>query len=77
LARGEAHARVFFFAPSKTLIHQDGKTSSTVGTLVSSLHYLEDIESDTEKTAFFVFPDISVRMEGAFRFKMTLYEIVG
>ncbi|ORY02696.1 hypothetical protein K493DRAFT_194001, partial [Basidiobolus meristosporus CBS 931.73] len=44
------------------------------GTLVSSLYKLRDI--DQSENGFFVFPDISVRLEGRFRLRFNLYEIV-
>jgi hypothetical protein len=52
------------------------KTRHLTGTVVSSLYHLRD-PSDNSYAAFFVFPDIGVRVEGLFRFKMTMYEIVG
>ncbi|ORX88658.1 hypothetical protein K493DRAFT_185910, partial [Basidiobolus meristosporus CBS 931.73] len=54
---------------------QDGKTRSTTGSLVSSLYHLKD--EDNSDGGFFVFPDLSVRMEGKYRLKFTLFEIVG
>ncbi|KAK9767889.1 hypothetical protein K7432_001913 [Basidiobolus ranarum] len=43
------------------------------GTTVSSLFKLKDI--DNSDGGFFVFPDISVRLEGRFRLRFSLYEI--
>lgn len=43
------------------------------GTLVSSLHRLKDI--DNTDGGFFVFGDLSVRVEGTFRLQFTLYEV--
>ena len=45
------------------------------GSIASSLHRLKDI--DNTYGGFFVFPDISVRREGLFRLKFSLYEILG
>lgn len=45
------------------------KTSHVTGSVVSSLFHLKD-------QSCFVFPDLSVRTEGRWRFKMSLYEIV-
>ncbi|KAK9723085.1 hypothetical protein K7432_002144 [Basidiobolus ranarum] len=56
------------------LLH-DGKTRSTTGSLVSSLYHLKDVNNSDG--GFFVFPDLSVRMEGRYRLKFTLFEIVG
>jgi hypothetical protein len=53
----------------------DGKTRSTSGTLVASLSFLKDL--DNTDAAFFVFPDISVRLEGTYKLKFTLFEMVG
>ncbi|ORY02910.1 hypothetical protein K493DRAFT_207633 [Basidiobolus meristosporus CBS 931.73] len=44
------------------------------GTLVSSLHKLKDI--DQCEKGFFIFPDISVRLEGKFRLRFNLYELI-
>ncbi|KAG1105418.1 hypothetical protein G6F39_000494 [Rhizopus arrhizus] len=54
---------------------RDGKTRSTTGSVVSSLYHLKDI--DNTDAGFFVFPDLSVRMEGSYRLKLSLFEIVG
>lgn len=56
---------------------KDGKTRSTTGAIVSSLYHLKDTENGSEDVAFFVFPDLSVRTEGSYRLKMTLYEVAG
>ncbi|KAL1917940.1 uncharacterized protein VTP21DRAFT_3774 [Calcarisporiella thermophila] len=53
----------------------DGKTRSTTGSMVSSLYHLKD--TDNCDAAFFVFNDISVRVEGYYRLKFSLFEIVG
>ena len=45
-----------------------------VGSLVSSLHRLKDV--DNQDGGFFVFGDISVKIEGSFRLKFTLFEIL-
>ena len=45
------------------------KTSHVTGSVVSSLFHLKD-------QSCFVFPDLSVRTEGRWRFKMSMYEIV-
>lgn len=56
---------------------QDGKTRCTTGSVVSSLYHLKDSENDGVDAGFFVFPDLSVRVEGSFRLKLSLYEVVG
>ena len=33
--------------------------------------------NDNEDAGFFVFPDLSVRTEGSYRLKLSLYEVVG
>ncbi|ORY01937.1 hypothetical protein K493DRAFT_255247 [Basidiobolus meristosporus CBS 931.73] len=43
------------------------------GTLCSSLYKLKDI--DNTYGGFFIFPEISVRVEGDFRLKFKLYDI--
>ncbi len=53
---------------------RDGKTRSTTGSIVSSLYRLKDL--DGRDGAFFVFPDLSVRTEGSYRLKFSLFEIV-
>jgi hypothetical protein len=61
---------------SDTELHllRDGKTRSTAGSIVSSLYHLKDTEG--KQGAFFIFPDLSVRMEGTYRLKFTMYQIV-
>ncbi|KAF9579694.1 hypothetical protein BGW38_003944, partial [Lunasporangiospora selenospora] len=44
------------------------------GTVVSSLHRLKDV--DNSDGGFFVFGDMSVRIEGRFRLRFTLFELV-
>lgn len=53
---------------------RDNKTKYTLGSAVSSLYHLKD--TDNSDKGFFVFPDLSVRVEGEFRLKLDLYEIV-
>ncbi|KAH0833815.1 velvet factor-domain-containing protein [Lanmaoa asiatica] len=70
-------------SPSPTLSHpvpstiQDGKTRCTTGSVVSSLYHLKDTENRNEDAGFFVFPDLSVRTEGSYRLKLSLFEVVG
>lgn len=45
------------------------KTKHVTGSVVSSLFHLKD-------QSCFVFPDLSVRTEGRWRFKMSMYEIL-
>lgn len=45
---------------------------SMAGTLVSSLHRLKDV--DNKDGGFFVFGDISIRIQGSFRLCFTMYE---
>jgi hypothetical protein len=47
---------------------RDGKTRATTGSNVSSLYRLKDTLN--KEGAFFVFPDLSIRMEGAYRLKV-------
>ncbi|TGZ78716.1 hypothetical protein EX30DRAFT_383404 [Ascodesmis nigricans] len=56
-------------APAQMAPHQ-----ALAGTLVSSLHRLKDINNDDG--GFFVFGDLSVKIEGEFRLKFSLYEMV-
>ncbi|BFZ60542.1 hypothetical protein YB2330_001579 [Saitoella coloradoensis] len=44
------------------------------GTVVSSLHRLKDV--DNSDGGFFVFGDLSVKLEGEYRLKFTLFELV-
>ncbi|ELU38726.1 Velvet domain-containing protein [Rhizoctonia solani AG-1 IA] len=52
---------------------KDGK----VGSVVSSLYHLKDTENGGQDAGFFVFPDLSVRTEGSYRLKLTLFEVHG
>ena len=54
-------------------ILKDGKTRSLTGSTVSSLFKLRD--ESGEIGAFFVFYDLSVRMEGVYRLKFSLFGI--
>ncbi|KAI7899594.1 velvet factor, partial [Cokeromyces recurvatus] len=45
------------------------------GTVVQSLYKLKD--HDNTEGGYFIFSDISVRLEGFYRLKFTLYEIEG
>jgi hypothetical protein len=47
--------------------------AALAGTLVSSLHRLKD--QDNSDGAFFVFGDLSVKLEGTFRLQFNLYEM--
>ncbi|KZT59568.1 hypothetical protein CALCODRAFT_516019, partial [Calocera cornea HHB12733] len=55
----------------------DGHTRCTTGQVVSSLYHLKDTENRNSDAGFFVFPDLSVRTEGSYRLKLSLFEIVG
>lgn len=46
-----------------------------IGTIVSSLHRLKDVQN--QDVAYFVFSDVSVKMEGFFKLHFTLYEMAG
>ncbi|KAJ5172408.1 Velvet factor [Penicillium capsulatum] len=48
-------------------------STALAGTLVSSLHRLKDL--DNSDGGFFVFGDLSVKIEGEFRLKFTLFEM--
>ncbi|TVY85505.1 Spore development regulator RYP2 [Lachnellula suecica] len=47
--------------------------TALAGTLVSSLHRLKD--TDNSDGAFFVFGDLSIKIEGSFRLQFNLYEM--
>lgn len=56
---------------------KDGKTRCTTGSIVSSLYHLKDTENNNQDAGFFVFPDLSVRTEGSYRLKLSLFEVKG
>ncbi|CAG8528944.1 8816_t:CDS:2 [Acaulospora morrowiae] len=62
------------------LMHHSGNSDLAIssqclaGTVVSSLHKLKDI--DNTDGGFFVFGDISVRVEGRYRLRFSLFEII-
>ncbi|KAI1292577.1 hypothetical protein EDD11_008714 [Mortierella claussenii] len=58
-------------------LFKDNRTKATTGSSVSSLYPLKDFEHSGTESGFFVFPDLSVRMEGTYRLKFCLYEMVG
>ncbi|KAJ1930478.1 hypothetical protein IWQ60_000263 [Tieghemiomyces parasiticus] len=53
----------------------DYQTHIIRGSVVSSIYFARD--TDDVEGAFFLFPDISVRVEGTYRLKFSLFEIVG
>ncbi|KAJ2779320.1 hypothetical protein GGI15_003912 [Coemansia interrupta] len=53
----------------------DKKARTMTGSVVASLAHLKDINGNDG--AFFVFPDLSVRCEGVYKLKFSLFEIVG
>ncbi|KAJ1560440.1 hypothetical protein HK096_008705, partial [Nowakowskiella sp. JEL0078] len=53
---------------------KDTNSRAMTGSIASSLQRLKDI--DGAYGGFFVFPDISIRLEGKFRLRFTLFEIV-
>lgn len=56
---------------------KDGRTRCTTGSVVSSLYHLRDPQNQNADAGFFVFPDLSVRTEGSYRLKLSLFEVVG
>ncbi|SAL95219.1 hypothetical protein [Absidia glauca] len=72
-----------YFFMYATLVTESGdedltfveSTRMTAGTTVQSLHRLRDCDND--EGTFFIFADISIRMEGFFRLRFTLFEIAG
>eukprot|EP00158_Paraphelidium_tribonemae_P001552 Partr_v1_DN24536_c0_g1_i4_m19613 putative Velvet factor len=56
-------------------ILEDGRTRSSTGSVVSSLYRLRDL--DNSESAFFVFPDLSIRMEGEYCLKFSLFQLIG
>ncbi|KAF8346679.1 velvet factor-domain-containing protein [Amanita rubescens] len=56
---------------------KDGRTRCTTGSGVSSMYHLRDLQNDNEDAGFFVFPNLSVRIEGSYRLKLSLFEVVG
>ncbi|KAJ1920110.1 hypothetical protein IWQ60_007072 [Tieghemiomyces parasiticus] len=57
---------------------KNGKNAILSGSLVSSINYLRDVDDDysDRRGAFFVFPDLSIRLEGVYRLKFHLYELL-
>ena len=53
----------------------DGKTRYTTGSCVSCLYHLKDIDGSHQ--GFFVFPDLSIRVEGRYKLKLCLFETLG
>ncbi|KAJ7354604.1 velvet factor-domain-containing protein [Mycena albidolilacea] len=55
----------------------DGGSPSTSGALVSSVRVLKDYPNSDQDAAFFIFSNICVRLEGSWRFKLSLFVIDG
>jgi hypothetical protein len=47
----------------------------TVGRTVSSLYHFKDLDGLTK--CFFVFSDLSIRIEGSYQFQLCLFQITG
>ena len=56
---------------------RDGKTLVMTGAAVSNLWHLQDSQNNNQEAGFFVFPDLSIRSEGNYRLKFTLFEVKG
>ncbi|TPX59719.1 hypothetical protein PhCBS80983_g02275 [Powellomyces hirtus] len=59
--------------PAREDLTQDSWERVLMGSMVSSCHYLCDLNG--LKGAYFVFPDLSLRVEGIFRLRMSLYNL--
>ena len=60
------------------ILYVDGDNSRVLsGSIASCIYHLKDPEKDNNFGAFFVFPDISVKKEGKFCLKITLFKIYG
>ncbi|KAJ3318059.1 hypothetical protein HDV06_000871, partial [Boothiomyces sp. JEL0866] len=69
LVDAETKQEVFFI--------KDTKSPVLFGGTFSSIHVLVDPENELLLGQFFVFPDISVRMEGNYKLKVVLFKIEG
>ncbi|KAJ7140489.1 velvet factor-domain-containing protein [Mycena crocata] len=58
-------------------VSKDDGRPSTAGALVSSIRVLKDDSNPDEYSAFFIFPDICVRLEGSWRFQLSLFVVDG
>ena len=56
---------------------KDGRTGCTTGSVVSSLFHLKDPDNNNEDAGMFIFSDLSVRTEGSYRLKLSLFEVAG
>ncbi|KAG2210304.1 hypothetical protein INT47_003289 [Mucor saturninus] len=56
-------------------LHCANNNRTTAGSVVQSLHKLKD--TNNAEGAFFIFADISIRIEGIFKLKFTLFQIKG
>ncbi|EED24380.1 developmental regulator VosA [Talaromyces stipitatus ATCC 10500] len=54
-------------------VHSSQPSTALAGTLVSSLHRLKD--TDNTDGGFFVFGDLSIKVEGEFRLQFSLFEM--
>ncbi|KAE8270090.1 hypothetical protein A4X09_0g2260 [Tilletia walkeri] len=61
---------------AELLVLSDGRTRSTTGSCVSCLYHLKDVKDNSDQ-GFFVFPDLSIRSEGRYRLKLSLFETIG
>ncbi|CAG5141084.1 uncharacterized protein ALTATR162_LOCUS860 [Alternaria atra] len=63
---------VSLYKPDRDEPVEHTPNDSLAGTLVSSLHRLKDV--DNKDGGFFVFGDISVKIQGSYRLHFTMYE---
>ncbi|OLL26600.1 hypothetical protein NEOLI_004285, partial [Neolecta irregularis DAH-3] len=70
----------YFFMCANLVNAEDGtphpvpSCQSLAGTIVSSLHRLKDV--DNSDGGFFIFGDVSIKIEGQFRLSFSLFEVV-
>ncbi|KAI8343393.1 velvet factor-domain-containing protein [Chlamydoabsidia padenii] len=82
LLTDERNIQYPYFFLYATLVSENGKEDLTfsknaktiAGTTVQSLHRLRDHDNEG---CFFIFADVSIRMEGFFKLRFTLFEIIG
>ncbi|KAJ3411425.1 hypothetical protein HDV05_002207 [Chytridiales sp. JEL 0842] len=78
-----AHATLLFsdtqtpIPPSPSPLDPTLSELPLFGSLLSSAHYLSPLPPQSSKGAFFVFPDLNIRIEGKFRIKLTMRDLGG
>ena len=72
-----AYATLLDAETNEEIPYVDDSLHILTGSIASCVYHLKDPENANQFGAFFVFPDIALRVEGLFRLKISLFQISG